>query len=209
LSATKRPGSDVRAGRRRLSSQTRIHMPGTLEKHESLNVNDLNRANAFRDVTVSFPNATFRWPWLSQLRVDRWHVQLQFDRSQRIQTIAVVWSWCHFGGWRPWFRCTYCKRRVGKLFNGGSLLACRKCCNLRYASQRRGAKSRRFLQALKIRLRLGGLASITEPFPERPRRMHRRTYLRLRRRAEQLEQDLRGSRRFLRKKIDYSVLVPK
>ena len=76
--------------------------------------------------------------------------------------------------------------------------------DLRYASQRRGAKSRRYLQALKLRLRLNGIASLSEPFPERPKRMHRKTYRRLRERAEFLERDLQ---RFRSRETDYSVLV--
>jgi hypothetical protein len=159
-------------------------------------------------VTAEFSWAGLRWPWLSQLRASRWSADLQF-RSGRTQSIAVVWTRCYFGNGRPWFRCAFCKRRVGKLYDGGSFCACRVCCNLRYASQRRGARSRRHLQALKLRLKLGGIASIAEPFPARPRGMHKRTYFQLRQRAERLERDLRRSKRFLRRRPDYSVLVPK
>jgi hypothetical protein len=184
-------------------------MPGTVEKHPSLDVHDLNQKRAFTDRTIVFPYATFRWPWLERLSVNRWSVQLQF-RSGRSQSIAVQWSWCHFGGVRPWLLCPHCQRRVGKLHhNGGSFCACRLCLNLRYASQRRGAKSRRYLQALKLRLRLGGIASIAEPFPERPRGMHWLTYRRLRLRAERLEAGLRENRRFLLRKTDYSILISK
>jgi hypothetical protein len=35
-----------------------------------------------------------------------------------------------------------------------------------------------YLQALKLRLRLNGIASLDEPFPSRPKRMHRKTYAR-------------------------------
>jgi hypothetical protein len=182
-------------------------MPGTVEMHESFDVNDLNRARAFGERTVVFPMASFRWPWLDELKVDRWTVDIR-HRCQWRQTIPIVWSWCFFGGYRPWFRCNYCQRRVRKLYYASGFCACRTCCNLRYASQRRGAKSRRYLQALRLRLRLNGVASISAPFPERPRRMHRTTYFRLRRRAEMLEQDLRKSR-FMSRKTDYSVLLPK
>ena len=185
-----------------------MRSPGTVEKHDSLDVCDLNRVRALRNMTVMFTCVSLRWPWMHQLRTSQWRAELQFYNGLW-QTIPVVWTRCHFGGWRPWFQCPFCKRRVGKLYNGGSFCACRPCCNLRYASQRRGAKSRRYLQALKLRLRLGGVASIAEPFPERPRGMRKSTYLRLRRRAERLEQDVRQSKRLLGKKPDYSILVPK
>ena len=89
------------------------------------------------------------------------------------------------------------------------MLRCRKCLTLRYASQRRGAKSRRYLQALKLRLRLNGIANLREPFPDRPKRMRRRTFDRLRRKGEALEADLRENAHFRYRETDYSVLVPK
>lgn len=145
--------------------------------------------------------------WLNKLTVDRWAVSLEFRNQQR-QLIPLIWSQCNFGGLRPWFRCPLCACRAGSLYKAGLLCACRKCCDLRYASQRRGEKSRRYLQALKLRLRLGGVASLAEPFPERPRRMHHKTYKRLKSYAEWFERDLHDSR-FKLRKTDYSVLVLK
>jgi hypothetical protein len=88
-------------------------------------------------------------------------------------------------------------------------LACRRCLDLWYASQRRGAKSRSYLQALKLRLRLNGIASPTAPIPDRPKGMHRRTYDRLRKQLDGYERELRNSPRFMTRETDYSVLVPK
>jgi hypothetical protein len=76
-------------------------------------------------------------------------------------------------------------------------------------SQRRGAASRSYLQALKLRLRLNGIASIAEPIPDRPRGMHERTYQRLRRRLEQTERPLRNNPHFMLRETDFSLLVSK
>jgi hypothetical protein len=179
---------------------------GTVEKHSVLDIHDLHRRRLLTERTLVF-SASLRWSWLDRLSVDRWCVQLRFP-SGGSQSIAVTWSRCHFGGMRPWFVCPHCHRRVGKLYNNrGSYCACRLCYELRYASQRRGAKSRRWLQALKLRLRLNGIASLAQPFPERPRGMHQKTYARLRSRAEQLEAPLRQNRRWTMRKTDYSVLI--
>jgi hypothetical protein len=178
----------------------------TVEDYQSFDVHDLNRAGALREGLVSFGWASFRWPGIIRVACNRWRVDVEL-RCGASQRIPVVWSRCHFGGGRPWFMCGRCDRRVGKLYNTGASLACRCCLDLWYASQRRGAKSRSYLQALKLRLRLNGIASIAEPIPERPRRMHRETYQRLCQKLEELEQPLRNSRRFMSRETDYSVLV--
>jgi len=83
-------------------------------------------------------------------------------------------------------------------------MRCRRCLDLWYSSQRRGEKSRRYLRALKLRLRLNGVANLREPFPPRPKRMHRKTYLRLRQLGERLEQGLRDNPRFRDRETDYA-----
>jgi hypothetical protein len=103
------------------------------------------------------------------------------------QRVPVVWTPCHFGGGRPWFRCTaaadgrYCGRRVAKLYFGGSaVFACRQCFGLAYASQRESLPHRGIARARKIRMRLGGGPNLLDSFPAKPKRMHRRTYDKLR-----------------------------
>ena len=183
---------------------TRHH---TVENFQSFDVHDLHRVRALEDNLVSFPLVSFRWPGIVGLKTNRWHVDVEF-RGGATQRVSLVWTRCHFGRGRPWFICVRCDQRVGKLYNTGASLTCRRCLGLWYASQRRGAQSRRYLQALKLRLRLNGIASIGLPLPERPRRMHRTTYERLCRRLERLEQPLRQNRRFTSRETDYSPLVP-
>jgi hypothetical protein len=102
------------------------------------------------------------------------------------QRIPILWTACHLGGRRPWFRCTvysngqYCGRRVAVLYAAGDLFACRHCCGLAYASQQESPQSRVIRRSRKIRMRLGGSPDLSQPFPKRPRGMHQRTYTRLR-----------------------------
>jgi hypothetical protein len=109
------------------------------------------------------------------------------------QRVPITWTGCHLGGQRPWFVCSvysngrYCGRRAGVLYGAGELFACRQCYDLAYASQQEAPMHRGVYRAQKIRTRLGGSANLCEPFPEKPKRMHWRTYLRFRARAEAAE----------------------
>jgi hypothetical protein len=102
------------------------------------------------------------------------------------QRVPLVWTRCYLGGARPWFRCSAsvgerpCGRRVAKLYlRATAIFACRHCCGLAYASQREIPRHRAIRRAQKLRMRLGGSANLLEPFPERPRGMHRRTLYKL------------------------------
>jgi hypothetical protein len=102
------------------------------------------------------------------------------------QRVPITWTPCRLGGRRAWFRCLaysdgrYCGRRVGLLYAAGELFACRRCYGLAYASQRESLRHRGLGKARKIRARLGGSANMFDAFPDRPKGMHWRTYVRLR-----------------------------
>jgi hypothetical protein len=102
------------------------------------------------------------------------------------QRVPIVWTKCHLGGARPWFWCTMdagdgrcCGRRVAKLYLHGHAFACRKCRGLVYESQSENPRYRALSKSQKIRMRLCGGPSVRDPFPEKPPRMHWRTYGRL------------------------------
>ncbi|MDP9481175.1 MAG: hypothetical protein M3R38_36840 [Actinomycetota bacterium] len=97
------------------------------------------------------------------------------------ESVPLEWTPCNFGGERPWFICpgAGCGRRVAVLYGPGRYFLCRHCYDLRYESQRENGTHRALRRAQKIREGLGGSANMTEPFPERPKGMHRRTYERL------------------------------
>jgi hypothetical protein len=109
------------------------------------------------------------------------------DWSDVEQRIAIGWTPCRFGGDRPWFVCSvasngvFCGRRVIKLYGAGRLFACRHCYRLAYTSQQESAHESGLWKSQKIRMRLGGSASMADLFPEKPKGMHWRTYDRLRR----------------------------
>ncbi len=129
------------------------------------------------------------WPAASiEVRVSADAVILTFEANQ--QRVPLTRTTCHLGGACPWFRCSAsvggrpCGRRVAKLYlRDASTFACRHCCGLAYASQQEIPRHRAISRVQKIRMRLGGSANLLEPFPERPRGMHRRTYCRLLARA--------------------------
>ena len=106
------------------------------------------------------------------------------------QRVPIRSTACHFTGVRPWFVCqAHCNgrnggRRAAILYGAGELFACRRCYGLSYTSQQQMPLHRGLEQARKIRMRLGGGVDLLEPFAQRPKGMHRRTFLRLRARAE-------------------------
>jgi YD repeat-containing protein len=99
---------------------------------------------------------------------------------QRIEeTIWFDWTSCHYGGWRPWFSCPQCDRRVAVLYWVGPRFLCRHCHELPYSSQHETFVSRMHRKRRKIRERLGVSGSLIEPIRLKPRGMHWQTFWRL------------------------------
>ena len=121
------------------------------------------------NVAVSFSKPEPNWVFLSRL-----------DYSPEKYQVWLEWTPCNYGGARPWFLCPMdgCRRRVAILY-AGATIACRQCRNLAYSSQQESRRNRTLRRAQAIRRKLGASANLTEPFPPRPRGMHRRTYRRL------------------------------
>jgi hypothetical protein len=162
---------------------------------DCLDVRELQRAGIFKDHWVTLPMVSLRWPRIEKMRAYRDLIQLKFRNQVVPQRIRVSWTRCHYGGARPWLHCTFCERRVARLFKGMGAYYCRHCIgNPLYESQRRSKKARAYLQAYRLWQRLGGSHPVRDLVPERPYRMKRRTYSRLCMRIERLVRPLIGSR---------------
>ena len=116
-------------------------------------------------------------------------VHYRVDGEDQDYRIGLVTTRPNYGGRRWWMVCPAWHLRVGKLYlpSGGQIFACRKAYRLAYPSQRERAHERALTKAQTIRIKLGGSASLAEPFPEKPKGMWRRTYDRRRREAEEAE----------------------
>ena len=177
-----------------LSSVTRNTL--TVEKlaTEAIDVREIHRAGLLAGAWHTL-KPSFRWPSIATMHVARFRIVLELQNQSVPQNIRVEWTPCHYGGLRPWLHCSHCNIRTAKLFKGLGGYWCRKCLgNPIYESQRRSGKARAYLQAYRIRQRLGGSRPVVDAIPPRPPGMARKTYARLRLRIERIERPLIGSR---------------
>ena len=157
---------------------------------DRLDVRELYRARLLTGDWITL-RPSLRWPRIATMRLARYRILLELRNQSVPQGIRVSWTRCHFGGFRPWLHCPHCERRVARLFRGFAGYFCRACCgNPIYESQRRSRKGRAYLQAYRIRQRLGGSRPVLDDIPARPRGMGRKTYVRLCVRVERLERAL-------------------
>jgi len=93
-------------------------------------------------------------------------------------TVPLSWSYCNYGGKRPWFTCPGkgCGRRVAKLYLTGKYFLCRHCHNLTYSSQRQAKAFRLLDKAQKICRKLGADNCNDLVTTSKPKGMHWRTY---------------------------------
>lgn len=103
----------------------------------------------------------------------------------------------NYAGLRWWFTCPLstggrpCDRRVQKLYlpPGATYFGCRNCYQLGYRSRNVDSKTGAMDKAVRLRMKLGGSASLCERFPPKPKGMWWRTYDRLANLADQAEGD--------------------
>jgi hypothetical protein len=164
----------------------------TVEESRSLDVRRLHREGLLK------PGRLFSWSWSRTGRevasigalvegddcpervvlLFRHRSGLGAEWEEVQEPVELDWTACNFGGERPWFVCpgAGCGRRVAILYGPGRYFLCRRCYDLVYESQRDNALYRALHKAQSIRERLGGSANMMEPFPEKPKGMHWKTY---------------------------------
>lgn len=84
---------------------------------------------------------------------------------------------CNFGGFRFYFYCPICTKRMQKLYGLCGLYLCRKCLNLGYESQRMAPSLRYLHRANVIKAKLKNLNG---SIYTKPKWMRKKTYLYLR-----------------------------
>lgn len=177
----------------------------TMEKlgQDHLDVHEFYRKGRLGDREVVI-KPLLGWPGVVQIRLSRYKIVVEHT-NQFLQEVWLHWTPCHFGGFRPWFKCA-CGKRVAKLYKSIAGYHCRNCFeNPPYASQTKNTKNRIGYAASKLRLKLNGMAALTEPPPERPRGMHRKTHARSLQRLEAYESRLSPKQKA--KPVDYANLV--
>jgi hypothetical protein len=161
---------------------------------DCIDVRELHRSGyLIRRYAPRWPE--FRWLGIERIRFDYYLINIELCNQVTPQRIRITWTRCHFGGSRPWMHCLHCDRRVARLFKGLSGYFCRACVgNPPYESQLRNDMARLYLRVYRLRERIGGGRPVVDPIRERPYRMWRKTYDRIRAEVEQLERSLVGSR---------------
>ena len=193
------PGGERTMGGYGSGRPSGAHSRGLVESCLVLDINELLRKRLLRPGALNCGPMTFAGPryvadgtfWydlLEDMEIDV-RVQHPEDPSASSNTIRLERSLSSLGAVRFWFRCPLSDRRVAKLYlpPGSGVFGSRPAHGLAYRSQRISRLERAYERARRVRQRLGGTANLRERFPQRPPRMHRRTYQRLLAQASRAE----------------------
>jgi hypothetical protein len=158
----------------------------TIELMPAININELRHAIPRYSNTINEPNVSLKYPDVAYLRLSTFCLEIM-GRNGYVQRFGIAWIPTHFGRRRAILVCGSCSCGAVRLFAHYGTYACRHCHRAQYASHKRQKHGRRPLAAAKLRLRLGGLPSTTEPIPPKPKWTRRRTYQRIRNEIQALE----------------------
>jgi len=102
---------------------------------------------------------------------------LQGENTYREQHVTIVYTPCHYGRQRPWFRCPNCISRCAIIYLGNQGFHCRKCYQLPYRSQ----------QMCKLDRLISKRVTLEEKLFNSNKGLHYRTRERLKDRLNEIE----------------------
>lgn len=132
-----------------------------------------------------------------KLPISRYREQLKNSNAQSIEvsythrskpykySIQLTKTKCNYGGYRYWWLCPSCSKRVSVLYCAGAYV-CRHCIGANYQSQLQQPIDRLFSRLHAIRQRLGWQSGVAHGIGTKPKGMHHSTYERLVKEHEQI-----------------------
>jgi hypothetical protein len=163
--------------------------PGWRRKCEQslpLDIRRLRRKGPFH------PGSEFGWHWtldgepFGNIRIAVGYASVQLSYNWTIQgeatnrryDVQIEQTACHYGGFRPWFKCPWCSRRCAVLYglSGDGYFGCRKCLRLAYSSEAEDTLGRLWRKQRKLEAKLNWLDG---DVPVRPKGMRHKTLERI------------------------------
>jgi hypothetical protein len=160
-----------------------VNMKNVIEEYLCIDV------RRFLGENLLVPGNFFTWQRMcGNESLDKVAVQVNAEAltlfyKKQTQSVMLVATPCHFGGYRYWFRCC-CGKRVATLYAGDSRFACRRCLNLNYQTQHQERHERLAKKAHGIRDSLDWPRGFSNGTGPKPKGMHWRTFERLSVKAE-------------------------
>jgi len=169
----------------------------TCEGMDSIDINWMKRQGYIKDGCHRFGSLSWSCGgrpcgsigYEVRLDLEPGYIRLHYthNKTERLEyRVSLTSTPCNYGGFRWWFICSHCGRRVGKLY-GGKYFLCRICQDLTYRSCNQSDFDRQLSKAEDIRDRLGAPSGSINRILFKPKGMHQKTFDRLRFKAEELE----------------------
>ena len=166
----------------------RFNSKDTTGSQKRIDVRFLKKQNYLRPDTCGSlswscngePNGSIRFTTLANgIQLNYRHRNYGEDWEEVEEVIHFEYTSCNYGGKRTWLLCPGCHKRVAIVYGAGKYFLCRHCYDLNYQTQHEDYYDRQISKSHEIRRKLGGEAGAANPFPEKPKGMHWKTYWKL------------------------------
>ncbi|WP_201616471.1 hypothetical protein [Psychrobacter urativorans] len=143
--------------------------------------------NDYRKLVISNYRDQLRNSSAKSIEFSYTHRSKPYQYSIQLSKIS-----CNYGGHRYWWLCPKCNQRTSTLYYAG-LYVCRHCIGANYGSQLQQPIDRIYSKLNAIRAHMGWQVGVIHGIGERPKGMHAKTYNRLLKEYEHLEQKIIGA----------------